>query len=419
MTPRRLYYGWVVVAGAFLITLAGYAIRNTFTVFYPVIVDDFGWSRGDTAIMYSLTMVCYGMVAPVAGGLVDRFNPKLVFSIGGITIGGGIALCSMATQLWHFYLCYGVMVAVGLSLIGFTPLSSVITHWFASRKAMAFGLIGAGYGVSLVAAPVFQYLIDAYAWRTGYLIVGAAATLIVVPIAVFVLKRSPEQKVLMGQGAADSAGASSPEATAVASPQWTVRKALRTRTYWLILIISFCNMGFAHGIFIAHEVYFLRDMGYSPMTAASMFSVFGIAFIIGNLSTGLSDRFGRVKIFVPGCLLAAAAVFFLFMAEGSQSMVLAGVFAVCSGFGLGITPPTCYAAAADCFGGRNYGSIQGVIILSVALGSGVGPWLGGYLHDITGTYTSTFILVQVALVVAGILMWIARPSRTTLKLNID
>ena len=406
-----------MVAGAFLITLAGYAARNTFTVFYPVIVEDFGWSRGDTAIMYSLTMVCYGAVAPIAGGLVDRFNPKFVFSIGGIIIGGGIALCSVATQLWHFYLCYGVMVAIGLSLVGFTPLSSVITHWFTQRKAMAFGFIGAGYGVSLVSAPVFQYLIDAYAWRTGYLIVGAVATLIVVPVAVLILKRSPAQKALMGQRGRDHGSLSADDAPTASSPQWTVRKALRTRTYWLILIISFCNMGFAHGIFIAHEVYFLRDIGYSPMTAASMFSVFGVAFIAGNLSTGLSDHFGRARIFVPGSLLAAGAVFFLFMAAGSQSMVLAAVFAICAGFGLGITPPTCYAAAADCFGGRNYGSIQGVIILSVALGSGVGPSLGGYLHDITGTYTSTFILVQVALVVAGVLMWIARPSRTTLKLD--
>ena len=198
-----------------------------------------------------------------------------------------------------------------------------------------------------------------------------------------------------------------------------MRKALRTRTYWLILTISFCNMGFAHGIAIAHLVYFLRDIGYAPMTAASLFSLFGVAFIIGNLSTGLSDRFGRVRIFTPGCMLAAGAVGFLFMAESSQSMVLPVAFAICAGFGLGITPPTAYAAAADCFAGRNYGSIQGVIILSVALGSGVGPWLGGYLHDISGTYTSTFILVQVLLVVAGILMWIARPSRTTLKLTAD
>jgi len=418
MTHHRLYYGWVVLAAAFLITLVGYAVRNTFTIFYPVIVEDFGWSRGGTAIMYSLTMLCYGFVAPVAGGLVDRFNPKVVFSIGGIVIGGGIALCSVASELWHFYLCYGVMVAVGLSLIGFTPLSSVVTHWFTKRKAMAFGLIGAGYGVSLVLAPLFQHLIDAFEWRTAYVIVGAAATLLTVPTAVLLLKRSPEQTALIADGHQTIPDEASPvDARAGSVPQWTISKALRTRTYWLILIMSFCNMGFAHGIAIAHQVYFLRDIGYSPMTAASVFSVFGVAFIFGNLSTGLSDRFGRVKVFTPGCFLAAGAVFFLFAASHSPSPLLPVAFAIMAGFGLGITPPTCYAAAADCFGGRNYGSIQGVIILSVALGAAIGPWLGGYLHDLTGTYASTFVLVQVLLTLAGVLMLIARPSRTLLHLT--
>ena len=82
MKRPTISYGWLVVVAGFILTLTGYAVRNTFTVFYPVIVEDFLWSRGVTAIMYSLTMVSYGIVAPVAGGLVDRFNPKLVFSAG-------------------------------------------------------------------------------------------------------------------------------------------------------------------------------------------------------------------------------------------------------------------------------------------------------------------------------------------------
>ena len=137
----RLNYGVVVLATGFTMILVGYAVRNTFTVFYPVIVDDFGWSRGNTALMYSLTMLCYGLVAPVAGGLIDRFNPKIVFSIGGLIVGGGMVLCSLAQAMWHFYLFYGVIAAVGLSLIGFTPNSSLISHWFEKRKAQVFGCL--------------------------------------------------------------------------------------------------------------------------------------------------------------------------------------------------------------------------------------------------------------------------------------
>jgi len=409
----RLSYGIVVLATGFTMTLVGYAIRNTFTVFYPVIVDDFGWSRGNTAIMYSLTMLCYGLVAPLAGGLTDRVNPKIVFSIGGLVVGGGIALCSQAQSMWHFYVFYGVMVAVGLSLIGFTPLSSLITHWFEKGKAQVFGLLGAGFGVSLVTAPIFQHLIFEYGWRTAYIIIGVVASLIVVPACLIFIRRSPSQVALMAEAAASAKRIESPgqPAHALRVPDWTVRRALRTRTYWLLLLVSFCNAGFAQGTIIAHQVYYLRDIGFDPMAAASLFSVFGASFVVGTISSGLSDRLGRIPVFLPGSLAAAISILFLFAAQDSQSMVMPVLFAICAGFGLGITPPTCFAGVADCFHGRNYGSIQGTAILAVALGAAIGPWLAGYLHDVTGSYRIPFSLVLVAILLAAVLMWLAKPKK--------
>ena len=409
----RLSYGIVVLATGFTMTLVGYAIRNTFTVFYPVIVDDFGWSRGNTAIMYSLTMLCYGLVAPLAGGLTDRVTPKLVFSIGGLVVGGGIALCSQAQSMWHFYVFYGVMVAVGLSLIGFTPLSSLITHWFEKGKAQVFGLLGAGFGVSLVTAPIFQHLISEYGWRTAYIIIGVVASLIVVPACLIFIRRSPSQVALMAEAAASAKRIESPgqPVHALRVPDWTVRRALRTRTYWLLLLVSFCNAGFAQGTIIAHQVYYLRDIGFDPMAAASLFSVFGASFVVGTISSGLSDRLGRIPVFLPGSLAAAISILFLFAAQDSQSMVMPVLFAICAGFGLGITPPTCFAGVADCFHGRNYGSIQGTAILAVALGAAIGPWLAGYLHDVTGSYRIPFSLVLVAILLAAVLMWLAKPKK--------
>ncbi len=411
----RISYKWVVLAVGFTIMLLGYAIRNTFTVFYPVIVDDFGWARGNTAIMYSLTMLCYGVVAPVAGGLVDRFNPKLVLSIGGLVVGGGIALCGLATQTWHFYILYGVVVAIGLSLIGFTPLSAIITHWFAHRKGLVFGLLGAGFGVSLISAPVFQSLISQYGWRLSYGIVGAAGVLMIVPLCLAFIRRSPDQYAPPNTG---PAGGDKPELTVqqgqpgTTAPDWTLRTAFRTRTFRILLVIAFCNMGLAQQITIAHQVYLLQDMGHGPMVAATIFSIYGASFTAGTLSSSLSDRIGRAQVFTPASLLAAAAVLLLLVSQGA-GMLLPVLFAIAAGYGLGISPPTLFAAVADCFHGSHYGAIQGTMILACSLGGALGPWLGGFLHDLTGSYQSTLIVVQVFLVTSAVLMWVLKPGHST------
>ncbi len=406
-----MYYGWVVLATGFIVIMLGYAMRNTFSVFYPVIVQDFGWTRGITAIMYSITLLCYGLVAPVAGGLIDRFNPKYILAAGGLIVGSGVALCSLATETWHFYLLYGVMVAVGLSLIGITPLSTIVTNWFPKRKGFVFGLLASGFGVSLVSAPAFQYLITRFGWQTAYVIIGISATAIIVPLVLLFVRRSPTH----GHDASEvtAARASTIDAQIAASTvdtDWTVRRALGTNSYRMFLIISFCNLGVAQQILIAHQVYFLQDMGYSPMSAASVFSVFGVAFTVGTLSGFLSDRIGRTYVVVGGCLLTVAGVVLLLLSRYNPNDVIPVVFAISAGYGLGITPPTCFAAVADRFHGRHYGSIQGTIILASALGGALGPWLGGVLHDLSGNYQSALAIVVGVLVTAAVMMLVIRAS---------
>jgi MFS family permease len=410
----RIYYGWVVLAAGFTIMLLGYAMRNTFTVFYPVIVQDFGWTRSITAIMYSLTLLCYGFIAPVAGGLVDRFNPKYILAAGGLIVGSGIALCSFATQTWHFYLLYGVMVAVGLSLIGITPLSTIITNWFPRRRGFVFGLLGAGFGVSLVSAPVFQYLISGFGWRAAYGIIGVAALATIIPLVLLFIRRNPAFESLgnLTVGPTDTSvtGGAEPHAPQV-DTEWTVQKALRTNTYRFFLTISFCNMGLAPQIILAHEVYFLQDLGYTPMAAATVFSVFGVFFAVGTVSSFLSDRFGRTYIFMGGTILSSVGVVLLMLSQDNSSVVIPIVFAIFTGFGMGVAPMTCYAAVADRFHGRHYGSIQGTVVMSASLGGAIGPWIGGVLHDMSGNYQSALVVVVFFFLTGVLFMWLIRPGR--------
>ncbi len=414
MSRSKLYYGWVVLGAGFIVMLLGYAMRNTFTVFYPVIVQDFGWTRGTTAIMYSLTLLCYGFVAPAVGGLVDRFNPKFILAAGGLIVGSGIALCSFATQIWHFYLLYGVMVAVGLSLIGVTPLSAIITNWFPRRRGFVFGLLGAGFGVSLISAPVFQYLISSFGWQTAYVILGAAAVVIIVPLCLAFMRRNPNRRVPPN---AEPAGGDGPELTLqqdqpdISAHDWTLRAALQTNTFRIFLIISFFSIGLGPQIVLAHQVYILQDMGHTPMAAATMFSVFGASFVAGNVSSFFSDRVGRTFIFMGGCLVTTTGVVLLLLSQNNPGVVTPIMFAICAGYGLGLAPPTCYAAVADRYHGKHYGSIQGTMILACSLGGAIGPWIAGVLHDMSGNYQSALAIVVCVLAAGVVLMWLIRPGR--------
>ena len=189
-----IFYGWVILSVALITLLLGFGIRNAFSVFYPTIVAEFGWGRGNTALMFSIAIIVYGLVAPVAGSLVDRFGPRRVLPVGAFIAGGGVALCGMATAQWHFFLFYGVMGAVGLSLVGWTTQATIISNWFAKKRGLVFGVLAAGFGGSLVFASVAQFLISTFGWQKAYVITGVSSIAIIAPLSGCLMWRTPKKK---------------------------------------------------------------------------------------------------------------------------------------------------------------------------------------------------------------------------------
>jgi len=417
---QGIFYGWIVLAAAFITLLLGYAIRNTFSVFYPTIVEEFGWGRGSTALMFSIAVLVYGFAAPMAGSLVDRFSPRSVLSAGAFIVGGGIALCSLATTQWQFYLLFGVVAAVGLSLIGITPFAAIISNWFVKKRGLAFGIMGAGFGGSLVSAAIAQFLISSFGWQDTYVIIGVFAIVVMVPLCSLLIRRSPQDKGLLPDGetheSPEPQDLDEPRMTANsegkwAATSWTLSRALKTHQFWLLFLISFCFLGLAEQIAIAHQVYFFRDVGYEPMMAASIFSVFGAVFILGNLGGHFSDRLGREKVFIPSCLLSAGAVSLLFLMKDTSQPWMPFLFAVCFGLGMGAVGPVFFATVADLFQGRHLGSIQGTITLGFSLGGALAPWLAGFLHDRTDSYFLTFFILLGSLIACAVLMWLIAPGK--------
>jgi len=244
----------------------------------------------------------------------------------------------------------------------------------------------------------------------AYILIGVLATAIIVPLALAFLRHRPGDPGPQRSGPADD------ETTGVRHTQWvrtewTLTRAARTRQFWMLFAIAFLVLGIAEQIAIAHQVYFYRDAGYSPLTAAGFYSVFGVCFVLGNLSGSFSDRIGRERFFVPACIVAALAVCSLFFMHSTSPRWLPPLFAVIFGLSLGSTPCVFYAAVADLFHGKHYGRIVGMMVLGFSLGGTISPWLAGYLHDLTSSYTPTFALLAVSLLLTATLMWLAAPRR--------
>jgi len=187
---------------------------------------------------------------------------------------------------------------------------------------------------------------------------------------------------------------------------WTLYRAMKTYHFWLLFLISFCLLGLAETILIAHQVFFFRDVGYTPMLAANIYSVFGITFVVGNLCSFISDRLGRGPVFISTCLLSVLAVSILFLIKDTSHPWMAFLFAVLFGFGMGVAGPVFFATVADLFQGRYFGSILGTIVLGFSLGGAFAPWLAGFIHDRTGSYFLTFLLVSGSLLISILLMWL-------------
>jgi len=415
-----IFYGWVILSIAFITLVLGYAIRNTFSVFYPTIVMEFGWGRGNTALMFSIAVIVYGLVAPVAGNLVDRFGPRVILPVGAFIVGAGIALCSTATAQWHFYLFYGGLGAAGLSLAGWTPLTAIVSNWFVKRRGLAFGILSAGFGGSLVFASVAQFLISTFGWQTAYIIIGVSSIVIIMPLCGLLIHHSPEDKGLLPDGVEFSLHApqrpEEPESSASlkgkwAATTWTLSRAIKTYRFWLLFTIAFCLLGLAEQIVIAHQVFFFRDVGYTPMRAASVYSVFGVAFVLGNMCSFFSDRLGRARVFMPSCLISALAVSLLFLIKDASHPWMAFTFAPLFGLGIGTAAPVFFTTVADLFQGRYFGSIQGTVVMGFSLGGALAPWLAGFLHDRTGSYVTTFLILLGSLLISMVLMWLIAPEK--------
>lgn len=338
--------------------------------------------------------------------------------IGIIILGLTTASCAFANELWHFYLLFGILMPIGTAFSGWPLLAPTLSNWFSKRRGLAMGLGQMGGGLSFTYGLFTEFVILQLGWRYAYFVLAGVLVALMLPLYFFFFYYHPESKGLRAYGAdaLPAAKRTTAGAATVGGPlpgDWTLKRATRTYQLWLLVASQSLYWGVGSYLVLAHQVKFAQDVGYSSTFAASIFALFGIFVTAGQLSATVSDWIGREKTVVLAVILSIGALVALVSVKDTSQSWLLYLYAACFGYGAGLCSPTIFAGAADIFHGRHFGAISGLLLTGFGIGGVIGPWLGGYIYDSSGSYVSAFVCSMVCFAVSGITFWIAAPRKAT------
>ena len=419
---RPVFFGWYIVAGGVLIEAFGYGCRYSFSVFFPTLIDQFGWPRDMTASILSTHLLFYGLTAPLTGYLVDRFGPRATMLSGTILLAAGLILSRWGSSPWHFYFTFGILTGAGLCLLGSVSLTMVLRNWFERRRGAAISLVYFGSGAAYGCYPLVAWLIDNLGWRDAFLAEGIFILVVFTPLISIIMISHPERKNLVKDGYGPGRGRlpdPSLESRRIvdqvwAGIDWTLARAVRTGRFWLLCLSTFSMWGLGSHILVTHQLAFALDVGFPRLYASAVLSLNGLMFGLGTLISLISDRIGREPTMILGTILSASGTLVLVLINNSDQAWMLYYYALATGIGFGICVPVTAAIVTDIFQGPKVGLVVGVVWFSFALGGAVGPWLGGLLFERTGNYLVAFILAFLAHLVGGGAICLAAPGKVRL-----
>jgi len=381
--------------------MVGRGVADSYIVFLLPLSTEFAWSRAQVSSVYSVYLVVTGLAGPLSGMAFDRWGPRIVYPIGILALGLGAWLAGGLNHLWQFYLCIGVLGGIAVSTLGMIPASSLIRRWFQGNvtTALAVAYAGMGSGVLLV-APFTQHLIGTIGWRETYRWLGIAL-LALLPIVVFL----PWRRIAAGHP--DVMTRTGSFASASREPRrWGV--VLRSREYWALVQVFFFTAFGMHTV-IVQIVAYLVDIGFKPIEAAAAFGTQGLLSVIGMIAAGwLSDRVGYRATATTSFVLTFTGVAMLTLLAFVPVQAALYGFVLVFGLSQGARGPIVSSLASRIFPGPGFATIFGTIFMCMSIGSGLGAWTSGLLHDWTGGYVTSFIVSMASVVLAALPFWTTR-----------
>ncbi|MBI4695313.1 MAG: MFS transporter [Gammaproteobacteria bacterium] len=398
---KPIFPGWFVVGAAFAVLFLAYGLQFSFGVFVTGMGQELGWTRAETTLPYAIYVFNYGWLSVFTGRATDRFGPRIVVTVGAVLLGLGWGLSALVTTRWQLSVTLGLVAALGMS-VTWVPCNATVARWFLRRRGIATSLASTGTSVgNFVVPPIAAALAQNIGWRAtlGIIAVSCAALM---TVAARTMWRDPETLGLWPDGATEPPHAMHLTGRTVREVFWTEPFLLVVTSYfltWLVVFVPF-----------AHAAAFAEDLGMSKVAAASVISAIGVGGIAGRLVSGhWADRLGHFAALIGAFALQAVSFVMFAFAEGpALLMPAAAIFGFSYGGGVTMLAPLC----SDLFGRRNLASIVGAVFGITCAASAFGPYLAGWLFDVSGSYVSSFLISALANVLAlAAMAWLAWRTR--------
>ena len=406
---KRLHPAWIVAGVTFLTLIAAAAFRSTTSLMFEPLETEFGWSRSETSLAVTLNLLFYGLTAPFAAVLMERYSVKKVAMVALSLIGLGTFLTVFMSELWQLVLYWGVFVGAGTGGLALVFASVVANRWFVSRRGLVTGIFSAAYATGqLVFLPLLANLVTDLGWQWGSLVVSGFVAL-VVPIFALLFRNRPSDVGARAYGATDDADTYNESPRTLASTFSVLFEVAKTKQFWVLGATFFVCGWTTNGLIGAHFIPAAHDHGMPATTAAGLLAVVGVFDFVGTILSGwLTDRFDSRVLLVIYYSLRGLALFSVPFVLGPTVEPPLIFFVIFYGLDWIATVPPTIELIRRYFGLAKTGIVWGWVFASHMVGAGIAAAYAGILRDLQGSYLVAWITAALLCLLAAGAFWFIR-----------
>ncbi|MBB6435539.1 putative MFS family arabinose efflux permease [Streptomyces candidus] len=409
----RMHRAWFVAVVAFVTIIGAAGFASLPGLLIEPLHREFNWSRGTIGFAVSVNLALYGLTAPFAAALMDRFGIRRVVACALTVIAVGSALTVTMTEAWQLVLFWGVLVGLGSGSMALAFAATVTNRWFVARRGLVTGILtAAGASGQLVFLPLLAWLMKDHGWRPASITVALAA-LVVVPFVWLLLRDHPADVGLAPYGSPDFVPKPPPVPGAARRAVTVLFSAARTGPFWLLAgTFAICGAS-TNGLVKTHFVPAAHDHGMPVTAAAGLLAVIGVFDIIGTIASGwFTDRFEPRRLLAVYYALRGISLLFLpiLLAPTVNTPML--FFIVFYGLDWVATVPPTIALCREYFGADS-AIVFGWVLASHQVGAALVAFLGGLARDVFGSYSVVWYASGALCAAAALMALIIR--RPTVK----